>query len=69
MDKDVQDKYYRIVGGIQALESAAKTATCMPYDHATHSLLEAIRGLTVQAARSAWDYANKMTAEGKEGGQ
>ncbi len=65
MDKELREKYYRIVGGLQALEVMAKQANCMPCDHATHSLLEAIRGLTIQAQRSAWDYANVMTAEGK----
>lgn len=65
MDKETRDKYYRIVGGLQALESAAKHAICMPCDHATDSLLAAIRGLTTQAARSAWDYANQCTVEDK----
>lgn len=61
MDKDVQDRYYRIVGGLQALESAAKHAECMPCDSATSAILDAIRALTTKAQRSAWDYANQMT--------
>lgn len=65
MDKEIADKHYRIVGMLQALENAAKAVYCMPCDHATAAIIDAVRSLTNKAATSAWEYAEKKTAEGK----
>ena len=65
MDKEIRDKHYRVVGMLQGLEGAAKAVYCMPCDHATQSLIDAARSLLNKAATSAWDYAERQTAEGK----
>jgi hypothetical protein len=61
MDKEVRDRYYRIVGGLQVLQDVAKHATCMPCDAATEALLVVARHAIDQAVLSAWNYANENT--------
>lgn len=66
MDKEIRNKHYRVVGMLQALESAAKAVYAMPCDYATASLIDAIRQLSNRAATAAWDYAEKQTAVSEE---
>jgi enoyl-[acyl-carrier-protein] reductase (NADH) len=61
MDQDVKDKMQQIVGSIGALDRVAHTATCMPNDQATATILDAIRALTNKAVLSAWRYADEQS--------
>lgn len=63
MDKETRDKYYRVVGGLEALELAAQHASVMPGDKNTAALLKAARGLLHDATTSAWEYAEMRTAD------
>lgn len=62
MDKETQDKHYRIVGSLEALDRLARQTNAMPSDPTTAALLDAIRGLTNKAVTSAWTYAEDRTA-------
>lgn len=62
MDKEVRDRYYRIVGGLEALERAAIRTDCMPGDKGTQALLETARVALNKAVVSAWEYAELNTA-------
>lgn len=61
MDKEVADKMYRMVGQLEGLDAAAKSAYCMPGDSATVAMIDAIRALTNRVVLSAWSYANEQT--------
>lgn len=64
VDKEVRDKHYRVVGGLEALELAARQAQCMPSDRGTLALLETARVALNKAVTSAWEYADSNTANG-----
>lgn len=61
MDKDVADKMQQTVGHLNALDAMAKGVGCMPGDHATATLIDAIRSLTNKAVLSAWRYADEQS--------
>jgi len=61
MNKDIYDKHYQIVGGLQALQDAANRAFCMPSDAATEALLGVARNVLEQAVISARRYADERT--------
>ena len=67
MDKETRDRYYRILGSIQALKSFTDRITPMPCDAATDALLAVARHAIDQAVKSAWDYANEHTREQDNG--
>jgi hypothetical protein len=67
MDKDTRDRYYRIVGAIQALKSLLDHTTPMPCDAATDALLVVARHAIDQAVMCAWNYANEHTREQDNG--
>lgn len=62
MDKEVCDRYYRVLGRLEALEQAALHTQCMPNDRATIALLETARVALNKAVTSAWEYAEQSTA-------
>lgn len=68
MDKEIRNKYYRVIGSLEAVETAAKNVACMPSDTATARLLDSARMLLNKAVLSAWEYAEQQTAEGKTEG-
>lgn len=62
MDKETQDKHYRIVGALEAVDRAVQNVPVMPCDKATLALIEVARATMTKAVISAWDYAEKQTA-------
>jgi hypothetical protein len=61
VDKEVRDKHYRIVGGLEAVELAVRQAQCMPSDRGTRALLETAQVALHKAVTSAWEYAEQQT--------
>ena len=61
VDRDVYQKYYRIVGELQMLERMAQASECMPGDKGTAALVETACVALNKAVTSAWEYAHQQT--------
>lgn len=63
MDKELRNRYWRVVGELEAIERSANHAKAMPCDSATRALIELAQATLNKAVLSAWNYADERTSE------